>query len=83
RAAERPDGAINAAGNVAGTYIHGLFDDPGFRRALIEAVAAASGLPPAEGPEAPSLDEVYDRLASHVRSSLDIDRIYRIAGLRG
>ena len=78
----RPDGAINAAGNVAGTYIHGLFDDPGFRRALIAAVAAASGLLPADGPAAPSLDEVYDRLAGHVRSSLDINRIYRIAGLR-
>ncbi|MFX3679852.1 MAG: hypothetical protein ACN6I5_01060 [Hyphomicrobiales bacterium] len=31
----RPDGAISADGRVMGTYLHGLFDAGGFRRAFL------------------------------------------------
>jgi len=76
-----PDGAASPAGNVMGTYIHGLFDESGFRQSFLQGIARKKGLyrPPAAAQ--PAMDEVYDRWAAHVRGHLDIGRIYEIAGL--
>jgi len=38
------DGAVN--GRVCGTYVHGLFDDARFARALVTTLRARRGLPP-------------------------------------
>ncbi len=44
------DGAVGAGGRMCGTYVHGLFDDARFCRALVAALRQRRGLPPlAEG----------------------------------
>lgn len=72
------DGASTAEGGVWGTYIHGVFDSPDFRRAFLNRLRTGKGL----GPLAPvqSGDRLagYDRLAAVVRASLDMKRLYRV-----
>jgi adenosylcobyric acid synthase len=75
------DGAVNPAGNVFGTYLHGVFDTPDFRRAFLAALAAGSDLPVPSAGSGPDLEARFDRLASHVRAHLDLARVRRIAGL--
>ncbi|MET0501303.1 MAG: cobyric acid synthase [Candidatus Binatia bacterium] len=72
-----PDGAVSASGRVLGTYVHGLFDNDGFRHALLAAARHAVDLAPAEtwanvGAER---EARIDRLAAHLRNSLDMDLI--------
>ena len=77
-----PEGV--ACGNVFGTYLHGLFDEPEIATALVRELARRRRLP--EGvvgaAAAASADEhrnrEFDRLADAVRGALDMDRIYRI-----
>jgi adenosylcobyric acid synthase len=40
------DGAVSPDGRVAGTYVHGLFDDARFCRALVGELRRRRGLPP-------------------------------------
>lgn len=78
------DGAINERGNVLGTYIHGIFDNPAFSRAIINNLRKTKGLPPIEGEGlsfAQYKQKEYDKLADNVRSALDMDKVYKI--LRG
>ena len=74
-------GVCNSAGNVIGTYLHGLFDDGKFFHALSAHLRRDKGLEQREGPGM-TMDEYrereFDRLADIVRCSLDMDRIYRI-----
>src|SRR5262249_38889720 len=48
-ATEHADGAVDAQGNVLGTYLHGLFASDGLRRALLTELAALKGLAPDPG----------------------------------
>jgi len=76
------DGAVNPSGNVAGTYVHGLFDDPSFRQGFLRAVRSQRGLDPAGPTEAPrDPGERFDALAAVLRRHLDIQAIYSLAGL--
>jgi adenosylcobyric acid synthase len=79
------DGAASADGRVWGTYIHGIFDNAGFRRKLINSLRTMKGLPPLEGPVSLSAwdqrQRDYDRLAGVVRGSLDMGKIYGMLGL--
>ncbi len=70
--AEGKEGAVSEDGTVAGTYLHGLFGNPGFLEAVVQGLARARGvaLPPA-----PRERDPYDRLASLLRTSLNVDRI--------
>jgi adenosylcobyric acid synthase len=70
----RDDGACSADGRVAGTYLHGIFDEDEFRHAFISAARKASGLAPplALAPLCEDRERRIDRLAAHVRSSLDL-----------
>ncbi len=68
----RPDGAVGVDGLVAGCYLHGLFHNQAFRHALLGAL----GWHALPGSAAPfDREREFDRLAQHVRSSLDVDRI--------
>jgi adenosylcobyric acid synthase len=69
-----PDGAIDETGRVIGTYVHGLFAEDAPRHAFVRAARAAAGLAP---PRALALVAAerqarLDRLADHVRASLDL-----------
>ena len=71
------DGAVNESGRVCGTYVHGFFDSDDFRHAFIRSTRAAVELAPAEkfarvGAER---EARIDRLANHLRKSLDINRL--------
>ncbi len=74
------DGAVRADGLILGTYIHGIFDNAAFRRAVVGALRARKGLAPLAAAAGRSKDDNYDRLAAHVRAHLDMDAIYRILG---
>ncbi len=75
--APRPDGAVSDDGLVVGTYVHGLFDDDAFRHAVIDAARAACGLAPAPAHSWVSAERErrIDRLAGHLRESLNIPLI--------
>lgn len=83
---QEPAGAVSPDGLVMGTYIHGFFDQSQFRRAWINSLRSRRGLPPVTGK--PGLEysrlkeERYDRLAALFRENLDLERIYKLIGLR-
>ncbi len=65
-----PDGAVSADGQVAGCYLHGLFHNDALRHALL------AGLGLTEAPTRTfDREREFDRLAQHVRSHLDMDRV--------
>lgn len=74
----KPDGL--AAGNVWGTYVHGIFDKGGCAEALVNCLLRAKGL----DASAATVDwreyqqRQYDILADGLRGALDMERIYRI-----
>lgn len=71
------DGVKSADGRIIGTYLHGLFDDDKFRHAFLKAARAACRLAP---PHAfayvmAEREARFDRLAAHVRQSIDLNLI--------
>ncbi|MBI5167397.1 MAG: cobyric acid synthase [candidate division NC10 bacterium] len=79
------DGAISQDGKVWGTYIHGIFDHPGFRRSFLNAIREEKGLPPLDSLLTFNGRELrrrqYDELARLVRNSLKMERVFQIMGL--
>lgn len=75
----QPLGAIDNTGLVFGCYLHGLFANDGFRHAFVGRVAALRGKPYRPS-EIRSLDDRFDRVADVLRSSLDLPRIFALAG---
>lgn len=80
-----PDGACNAAGNVLGTYLHGLFDDGTLADAVVRRARQLKGLPEQEvTPEQAAVnmaayrEQQFDILAKAVRESLDMEKVYAI-----
>lgn len=71
------DGAVRPDGLVMGTYIHGIFDNDRYRRAVLNALRRRKGLPPIVSPLAYARDKEarYDRLAAAVRRSMDIAQL--------
>src|SRR5262245_10955648 len=72
-----PDGAVSASGRVLGTYVHGLFDNDDFRHAFLAAARRAVDLAPTETWANVNAEREarIDRLADHLRQSLDIKLI--------
>ncbi len=65
----RPDGALSADGQVMGTYLHGLFDEP----AACDALLRWAGLHDVHSPDYPALREAQlDRLADAAEHHLDL-----------
>ena len=73
------DGHCDTRGIVWGTYLHGIFDSAAIRRAWLKSLGWKEASPGF------SLDEVreseFDRLADHVRTHLDMERVRSIVGL--
>ncbi|MNU06114.1 cobyric acid synthase [compost metagenome] len=61
-----------------GTYIHGILHNDSLRRSWLNRLRERKGWPPEEQllQFGKRRDEAIDRLAEHVRSHLDMDRIY-------
>ncbi|WP_276854214.1 cobyric acid synthase [Enterocloster lavalensis] len=75
-------------GNVYGSYVHGIFDDPGIARSLTEALLAKKGLcadlaGTVDFDYAAFKEMQFTALAKGLRESLDMDRIYEIMGIEG
>lgn len=78
----KSDGYV--CGNVAGTYLHGVFDEEEFRRALVGLLCERKGIAaePDRSVKRLTFEEYqeaqYDKLADILRESLDMKEIYRI-----
>lgn len=78
-AGDREDGAMSADGAVWGTYIHGVFDDPAFRRAWLNRVRVRKGLAPRPVAESMKvtqrLSSALDEWADHVVRHVDMTAV--------
>jgi adenosylcobyric acid synthase len=72
------DGAASADGRVAGTYMHGLFENNALRHALLANLAAGRGIARAPAPTHFDRAAQYDRLAAAARAHLDMARLSQI-----
>ncbi|MEA5113100.1 MAG: cobyric acid synthase [Geobacteraceae bacterium] len=74
-----PDGAVSADGRILGTYLHGLFDNDGFRSAYLNRIRMAKGLPTVSA-DCRSEDP-FDLLAEHLERHLDMEKLLQICGI--
>jgi adenosylcobyric acid synthase len=78
------DGAVRADGRVAGTYVHGLFDDARFCQSLVNSLRRRRGLPPLTNGDWLSQREFwarrYDRLAGWLQEHCNLEPIARALG---
>ncbi|MEC4681422.1 MAG: cobyric acid synthase [Nitrospirota bacterium] len=76
---EATDGAMRADGLVWGTYIHGVLDQPGFRRAWLNRVRVRKNLPPLDLEISQTvsvrLTKALDRWADHVGTYINMKPI--------
>jgi adenosylcobyric acid synthase len=77
------DGCTSSDGLIFGSYLHGLFDDDSFRHAFLTAARSFYNLAPAIHFEdwKRKREESLNRLADTVRASLDMKKIFSLAGL--
>ena len=75
----KQDGAC--AGNVYGTYVHGIFDKEEVAKGIVSAIGRAKGLDVSEIQAvdfAAFKETQYDLLADGLRKNLDMKKIYQI-----
>ncbi len=77
------DGLRSEDGRVWGTYLHGIFDAPEFRRWWLNRLRARRHLPPLSASANASPEAAFDRLASVVRSHLNMNAIYEFMQTEG
>jgi adenosylcobyric acid synthase len=70
----RLDGWVAGGRPVAGSYLHGLFDNEIIRRSLVERLARAKDVELENG-SAPDFEERIEKIALLLEESLDIDAI--------
>jgi len=70
-----PDGAVSTDGRVIGTYIHGLFGDDRQRTAWLTRLGAG----PSRIAHDALVESTLDRLAAHLATHIDIDRLLSLA----
>jgi len=76
-----PDGAVSSDGRVFGTYLHGIFDNHGFRTAFLNRIRREKGLPTQSAES--RVEDPFDLLAEHLERHLDMERLLRICGITG
>ncbi|AJE02431.1 cobyric acid synthase [Geobacter pickeringii] len=79
RGVEVLDGAVSSDGRVFGTYLHGLFDNAGFRISFLNRLRRSKGLE--ERPAAEQGLDPFDRLAAHLERHLDLERLFALCGI--
>ncbi len=78
------DGACNEDGIIWGSYLHGLFDSPGFRQSFLEDLSKRAGKAvPARESELNTAykDRHYNLLADHFAKHLNMPLLRKLAGL--
>jgi adenosylcobyric acid synthase len=76
-AVDRYDGCISADGQVWGTYVHGVFDEPQFRREFLNRLRAGRGWEPLS-PQSGSKEAALDLLADLVTRHFDCALLHEI-----
>lgn len=74
---DQSHGATSADGRIAGLYVHGLFDRPEARAALLAELGAVSDGVAQTG----RVDQALDRIAAVLETHFDIAALSRIAGV--
>ena len=69
------DGAVDATGRIAGSYIHGLLTDDRMRRYWLERIGAE----PSDLRYEPEVDATLDKLADHLEAYVDCDGLLALA----
>lgn len=82
KACASQEGTANAAGNVFGTYIHGVFDNDVFRRSVLNAIRHSKGLEALANTRNVMAEkqQAYEHLADVVENALDMEKMYQIMG---
>ena len=71
----RRDGAMSPDGNIAGTYVHGFFNDDAQRKNFIERLGGRSS----DFSYDAKIEETLDDLATHLEKHLDLDLLLSLA----
>lgn len=66
------DGAVSNDGRVWGSYLHGVFDQPGFRNFILNKLRAKKGLPLKGRASGVNLEAEFEKLADLVEKNLDM-----------
>lgn len=81
-AVPEPDGWLSADGWCAGCYLHGLFENDAFRHGIVTSLAERRSLAVDRTKFVPfNRQTEYDKLASVLRSSLDIAHLKTVCDL--
>lgn len=75
------DGTVSDNGWIAGTYLHGFFDDDMLRGTLLNNLAARRGWTRRVTHARFDRDAEHDRLAAVVCANLNMAAVYQLAGL--
>jgi adenosylcobyric acid synthase len=76
----KEDGCITLNSKIAGTYIHGLFDNPSITRQWLQLIGLGHiDIPPAYGYV--GKEKAYDLLAEHFKSHVDMEKLNQILGV--
>jgi adenosylcobyric acid synthase len=74
------DGAVSADGRVAGTYLHGLFENAELRSCILLELARRRGI---AAPVGVTAVDRYAHLAVWLRSAIDVPALLETIGVRG
>lgn len=76
---EVTDGWVSPDGRVFGTYLHGLFENDGYRRRFLQALVPEGNAPASEALSFQAfLEAQLDRLAAEFRTHLDLPRLLEL-----
>jgi len=70
------------AEGMLATYLHGVFDDDAFRRQFLNSIRLRKGWNALPHTCEYGFEKALNRLADHVRSRIDLDKLYRKMGLK-
>lgn len=83
--AQEIDGVINAKGKIMGTYIHGIFDADSLRRKILNNLRKEKGWEEIKETTINynlEKEKAFNELADVVRNSFDMEKVYKIMGLK-
>ena len=72
------DGAVSNDNRAYGSYLHGVFDQPGFRNFILNKLRMKKGLPLKNRASGINLDAEFEKLADLVEDNLDMKRLEKI-----